>query len=211
MKCNLSLIMLKILFYSGMLHFVNNLFSRLTYMKFIRFFNLCRKNGLGRKYLELEIMPKYYPSSKNEKILLIGSMKYNLHYSYFYLNNDVYIIEPNNKEEKCSGRAFFINDYIENIDKYIQNNFIDIIQFNGVYGWGLNESDKLIEAIDKIYNVMNNDAILIFGHNSKTNNPLNISDKYDYFFNKYKQESNEILPKIEFNNVDQIYIGFKKK
>lgn len=209
MKCLIVRFYFKLFYFLGIFFVFNKILDKKAYMKFLRVLNRSAKRGVGRSYLELEIMP-YYKIDKDDNILLIGSMPYNFHYSYYYLENKVYIIEPNEKEEKFKGRGTFINDYIENIDTYISNN-ISLCQFNGVYGWGLNESENLKIAVNKIYNILDKNGIVIFGHNSKTHNPLDIEDKYEEFFSIFSNEENEVLPKIFLENeLDQTFIGYLK-
>ena len=210
MKCLIVSLYFKVLYFLGVFHVLNYFLDKTTYMKILIFLNRCSKKGIGRKYLELEIMP-YYKIDTNQKVLLIGSMPYNFHYSYYYIENDVYIIEPNIKEKKFQGRGTFINDYIENTDKYIVSG-VGLCQFNGVYGWGLNDSKYLKIAVNKIYNILNQDAIIIFGHNSRTHNPLLIEDKYEEFFGVFSNEVNEVVPKTFLeNDLDQTFIGYSKK
>ncbi|MBI4844032.1 MAG: hypothetical protein HY809_06895 [Nitrospirae bacterium] len=126
---------------------------------------------MERLALELTVMPQFMPP-KGGNVLLVGNEIFNLHYPFFYLESNVIAIDPLPKNRKTSIRGQFIVDRVVNIPKYLENNFIDLCQFNGVYGWGIDTESELRSSLISIHSVMKGGGILIFGHNLKTHNPL---------------------------------------
>lgn len=208
-------ILMKAMFFlmhvTGMLHFSFYLMSKKRYMNLLQKFALSRKKGVGREYFENELMTYYYPDAQGD-VLLIGSKLFNYHYSYFYLNKRVFIVDPDKTQKANKGRGYFINDYVQNIEKHLPKESVLICQFNGVYGWGLNKQEELRMTNRIVASLLNENGVLLFGHNSKSHNPIQIEDKYDILFQDFTQIFDERLPQREIGcDVDQVFMGFKVK
>lgn len=131
---------------------------------------LIKKNAYKRqKYedrdvLERIIIPHVLAFFNPKKILDVGREDYEKFYNEFFRGRELWTIDINS-EHREFGSARHITDDVANIKKYFKNNYFNFILMNGVFGWGLNEKDKIQKAFLSIYDIMNKNGIFILGYN----------------------------------------------
>lgn len=116
-----------------------------------------------RKVLEGLIFPHLEKEMKPARVLFIGCDWYTEHYYKFFSGESVTI--DCDESKKVYGGKNHIVDGIENIDKYIVNNSIDLIVCYGVFGWGLNDIKIIESAFEKCFNILKPGGIFILGWN----------------------------------------------
>jgi SAM-dependent methyltransferase len=137
-----------------------------------------------RNFLELEIFPYFRANSSFQRILFVGLHKYTIHYHTFFNNKkEVKTIDIDPLQKEYAEINNHIVDSITNIDNYIKNEHMDLVFMNGVYGWGLNEKQDFVNALEKIHKILKHNGVVVFGWNEITQyDPLEIR-KNDYFEN----------------------------
>lgn len=137
------------------------------------------KGTAGRLYYEYEILASLRKKHAKICLLSIGTTKYTKHYYQFFALPNIYKTIDNDHEIiKHTKEGYHINDTVLHLDKYFEQASIDVILFNGVYGWGIDHEDELKLAVDKIYNHLKTEGILIFGWNdNQERDPIGIRNK----------------------------------
>jgi len=205
MKFKLVKLFFYILHWIGFFYVMEFALSKVNYMRLLRSLNFCLKKGKGRSFFELNIMPKNDVNGK--LVLLVGSMRYNFHYSFYYLRNKVIVVDKDLNAKKYIGRAEFIHDDVRNIKSYIDDKSISLVQFNGIYGWGINSISALNQAISSVYEVMNSNSTLLFGFNPKSHDKERLLEKIHYVFHSFEEiQKSDMYFVLE----DQIYFNAKK-
>lgn len=135
--------------------------------------------------MEYCLLPHFHADDRIQKILIVGVAHYSAHYDeYFNHKQSVYSIDPDTKTARfgCKDRHFI--DYIQHVDQYFDDGTFDCVLMNGVYGHGLDKENDLQKALDKVYNVLGNKGILLFGWDKQQGvDPIDLDSKS--LFEKY--------------------------
>ena len=119
-----------------------------------------------RLFMESKLFKEITLNYDNLKILFVGVHKYSSWYATIFNNftsNTFYTIDLEyDYYESKYDNSFHI------VGNFLKHNFskkFDIILFNGVFGYGINELDLQKEAIIKIHKLLSNDnSYFIFGY-----------------------------------------------
>ena len=118
-----------------------------------------------RNVLEAIIFP-YILAHKNPKTILdIGREDYQKFYNDFFKRRILWTMDNDPEREKYGAPGKHITDYASNLKKHFKNNYFDFILMNGVFGWGLNNGDKIERAFLAIYDILKPEGIFVFGWN----------------------------------------------
>ena len=123
-----------------------------------------RKRRADRRLLEQVIFPELLRNSDYQRILFVGCAWYTLHYPNIFRDREFITMEINPAEAKYGGPNHIV-DSCENILDHFQDNSLDVIVFNGVYGFGLNELPAINHALQAIYQSLREKGLFIFGWN----------------------------------------------
>ena len=172
--------------------------SNFVRMKFYRFLNLYSLKTKERQHVDYYIIPKIsdyilektinndIDKIKKEVIVLIGFRRYVAHYIPYYLNNQLYVIDPTLNKLPCDNqKLFWYKDYFENVYGKFKSKKIKLISFIGVYGWGIDDEKSLGNILNLFYEIMDESTLLLFCHNINDHNPLNIYNSDKKYFNKF--------------------------
>ena len=153
-------------------------------MLFLRFSERGRiyKSSNVRNYFEKQILPYFHASSHFEKILIVGIANYTQHYTKYFKNKKlIRTIDLDKSQLKFAKKKIHIHDSVENVKKYFDDESLDLVLMNGVYGWGLNDKNGLVNSLIGINNILKKDGWLVFGYNQvKKRDPLLVENS-DYF------------------------------
>jgi len=130
----------------------------------IRFGIDIRKKRADRKLLEQIIFPQLLRTPDYRRILFVGCAWYTLHYPNIFRDRDFITMEIS-PEEASYGAPKHIIDSCENIEKHFQNDTLDVVVFNGVYGCGLNELNAINHTLTAIHKTLRPSGLFIFGWN----------------------------------------------
>ncbi|WP_017651398.1 hypothetical protein [Fortiea contorta] len=134
-------------------------------IKLLRFKNYgLRLDSPDRLILENTIIPYFISENKLSRVLFVGCGWYTKSYSSLFKNQEYWTIEidPN---KKIYGSKNHIIDGLQNLGKYIENDFFDLIIYNGVFGWGINSREDTEESFKQCFNCLRQGGILVFGWN----------------------------------------------
>ncbi|MGF1958438.1 MAG: class I SAM-dependent methyltransferase [Aulosira sp. DedVER01a] len=123
-----------------------------------------RYNFPDRIVMEDIILPYFASRSEFKKILFVGCDWYTKHYQTYFKGKEYWTIEID-KEQSKYGAKNHINDGIQNLGKYVENNYFDLIIFNGVFGWGVNTKEDTETSFQQCFQYLREEGILVFGWN----------------------------------------------
>jgi SAM-dependent methyltransferase len=123
-----------------------------------------REEFEDRDVLERIIIPFILSSYNPEAILDIGREDYQHFYNQFFHDRELWTIDID-PEMKQYGATNHITDDICNIRNHFKGNYFNFILMNGVFGWGLNDNDKIEKTFNSIYEILKPGGILVLGWN----------------------------------------------
>lgn len=123
-----------------------------------------RLHSTDRKILERTLLPYFAAKEEIKKVLFVGCEVYTLHYQSIFSQQEYWTIEPDVKKSKFGSKHHLV-DCLENLENHFPQNYFDLIVCNGVYGWGLNEKEKIEKAFNACYSCLRNEGIFILGWN----------------------------------------------
>ena len=130
----------------------------------IRFGIDVRKKRADRKLLEQVIFPELLRTPDYRRILFVGCAWYTLHYPNIFRDREFITMEISPDEAQYGGTKHII-DSCENIEQHFQENSLDVVVFNGVYGCGLNELPAIARTLRAIHHSLRLHGLFIFGWN----------------------------------------------
>lgn len=207
LRC-IGVFIFKILYHCRVLHFFQERMSFKKYMRLLRFLNPFRISTPGRIILEEVIMPAYFPA-KNEKVLIVGFQRYNLHYPFFYIRHRVTVcdVNPKAKQLVLAGDSFIGRFEEFPVEKH--SGSFALIHFNGMYGWGIDKYEEMIRAAEVIFSLLKPGGVFIFGHNIFDHNPLSMEARYKEYFSQFSEVKNKFFPIVR-PDINQIFRVFVK-
>jgi hypothetical protein len=134
-------------------------------------------NKPDRIWMEQVLLP-IISNAGFSKILFAGCAPYTWHYELFFNNKSTqYLttdIEP--RARIWGARKHFVCR-IQDIDKHIKSDCIDMVLFNGIFGWGVNSIDDMNKSLRSMYKILKKpDGILLIGWDiGATDDPLELS------------------------------------
>jgi SAM-dependent methyltransferase len=117
-----------------------------------------------RKVLESKILSYFAQKPEFFKILFVGTAWYTEGYKNLFKAKSYWTIEINPRLAKHGAKNHLI-DSIENIHIYFPSDDLDLIICNGVFGWGLNQEQKIEDTFTKCFNSLREGGILVLGWN----------------------------------------------
>ena len=144
-----------------------------------------REKYEDRNVLENIIFPHILACLNPKTILDIGREDYQVFYNNFFENRELWTLDFNPKHKEFGSNNRHIVDDVANLKKHFKNNYFDFILMNGVFGWGLDDKEKIQTAFDGIYEILKPNGIFILGYNDEIFpfekiNGLNKLKKYNF-------------------------------
>ena len=123
-----------------------------------------RKKREDRRLLEQVIFPEILGNAEYQRILFVGCAWYTLHYPRIFASRDFTTMELCPRESQYGARNH-IQASCETIADHFEPNSLDVVIFNGVYGFGLNEMDAIDRTHRGIYQSVRPGGLLVYGWN----------------------------------------------
>lgn len=119
-----------------------------------------------RKYLAAEIFPKI-SDGRYPRILFVGCRRYTQNYSSYFKGKGVDFwttdIDPAAESWGACGRHLVCD--IRRIDELVPTRSFDLVILNGIFGFGVDDSDSMNQALRAIHNILRTGGALLVGWN----------------------------------------------
>ncbi len=172
------------------------------------------KTSVVRNYFEYQILPFFSSENRFKRILIVGIAAFTQHYPLLFKQKEfVRTIDIDPNVAKFSSPQIHIVDSIANIEQHIDQESLDLVLMNGVYGWGLTSEDVLRKSLSSIHMLMNEEGVLVFGWNEvDPYDPLKIrSGNYFDMFQPYLfKGKSEIKFPVSKNPKQHVFSFFKR-
>jgi SAM-dependent methyltransferase len=117
-----------------------------------------------RDILERIIFPHILSYYAPQTVLDIGREGYTQFYNRFFRHSELWTLDYDPENEEF-GANNHITDDVANLRKYFDENYLDLIIMNGVFGWGVNKEEHVQDTFNAFYEVLKPGGILILGWN----------------------------------------------
>ncbi len=124
-----------------------------------------RLKSIDRELLDKEILPWFANQEDVRKVLFVGCEYYTMHYPGIFPDSEFWTIEPDPAKSKFGSKNHIVG-FLQDLESYANRESFDLIIFNGVYGWGLNNEADIEKSFIACHNCLRKDGILIFGWNN---------------------------------------------
>ncbi len=121
-------------------------------------------NSPDRLVLEDIIIPYFNGLQKFHKILFVGCDWYTNPYKKLFKSKEYWTIEVDDRQKKYGSERHII-DSLNNLSKYIEPGYFDLIIYNGVFGYGINTKEDTEESFNQCFQALREGGILVFGWN----------------------------------------------
>ncbi len=131
--------------------------------------NYKRNKFEDRNVLEEIIFPNILATHNPQKILDIGREDYQHFYNEFFTGRELWTLDfnPDHAEFGAEDNHHIIDDVCNLKEHFKENNSFDFILMNGVFGWGLNDKEKIEITFNTIYDLLKSGGLFIIGWNDK--------------------------------------------
>jgi hypothetical protein len=124
-------------------------------------FNL-RLNSDNRRLLEQRIVPYFVDHEEFPRILFVGCDWYTYGYRRVFRDKEYVTIEIDPARARFGARRHVV-DSVTNVAKYFSPGELDVIFFNGVFGWGLNGREETGMAIAGCHATLRRGGAFVLG------------------------------------------------
>jgi hypothetical protein len=188
----------------GVLPALRRVVSEENYLTLLTRINPFSTRTEARLFSERKLMVRFR-DRKGGKVLIVGFHQGNIHYSYYYsgYGNPVYLIDNQKSSVFFQGRGKGIVGSICEREPLRDLKFT-LVDFIGVYTYGLETQAELYGALDTIYHVLEPGGIALFGH-SLRNDPLRLIETYSEYFSRFEEILDEQLPYVRGNQVRRVF------
>lgn len=126
--------------------------------------NYKRAEHEDRNVLESIIFPYILARFDPQASLDIGRENYQIFYNEYFVGRELWTLDID-PDKKKYGADNHIIDCASNLGKHFNNNYLDFILMNGVFGWGLDEEEEVQKAFNAIYDILKPGGIFVLGWN----------------------------------------------
>lgn len=118
----------------------------------------------GRKTFEQVILPYFRNAAEFHRILFVGCDWYTRGYQKVFASKDYWTLEIDPDHARFGAHQHIV-DSVTHLQQHFAPERFDVIFFNGVFGWGLNDPDAIEQAFDACYRTLRPQGVLVFGWN----------------------------------------------
>ncbi|MDF5723659.1 MAG: methyltransferase domain-containing protein [Rhizonema sp. PD37] len=115
-----------------------------------------------RYILEQKIIPYFLDKQEFIRVLFVGCGSYTKHYEKWFRQKEYWTIDIN-PMKKIYGAKKHIVGSLGDLNLSFQENYLDLIICNGVFGWGLNDRKEVEKAFTGCYKSLRKGGVLIIG------------------------------------------------
>ena len=123
-----------------------------------------REKFEDRDVLERIILPYVLAHHNPQKILDIGREDYQFFYNLYFKNKELWTLDFDPERKEFGAENHIIDDVV-NVSQHFKKNELDFVLMNGVFGWGLNDEEKIEKSFSGIYDILAPGGIFILGWN----------------------------------------------
>jgi len=164
-----------------------------------------------RLILKNIILPAFSDKQIYERILFVGCAQYTKSYDKFFVDQDYWTLDYNPHRAKYGSKNHIIGNVL-NLSSHFKEDYFDVIIFNGIFGWGINNKNDCIKTIKELKLILSKKGVLIVGWNNQK--PFNlVSFKPILYNNDFKNYFFKPLENIEYttNMMSHTYSFFSLK
>lgn len=129
-----------------------------------KYANYKRAKFEDRNVLEAIIFPWVLKELEPKAILDIGREEYQKFYNHFFAGRDLWSMDFDPKCKKFGAKNHLTGDAADVGEMFSAKQF-DVVLMNGVFGWGLNEPEKIEKCFAGIYKVLKPGGFFVLGYN----------------------------------------------
>ena len=119
-----------------------------------------------RRVLETIIFPYFCQRNEFYKILFVGCEWFTVGYNEIFKNKAYWTLEIKPRRSKYGAKKHII-DSVENLNLHFNENELDLIICNGVFGWGLNAKANVERAFQGCFECLREGGVLVLGWNDR--------------------------------------------
>ncbi|CAN5307949.1 class I SAM-dependent methyltransferase [soil metagenome] len=124
-----------------------------------------RFRSLDRRVLEDCVLAHYAARVRPLTLLFVGTHWYTRRYEALLAPHRFITIDIDPRAERFGSRHRHITDCVSRIGEHLAPGSVDVVIFNGVFGWGLQDSATIERAVDGFHDVLAEGGDLVFGWN----------------------------------------------
>lgn len=119
----------------------------------------------SRRFFESDVLP--WTRDNYARILFVGTASYTYHYEALFRRNPAQFTTLDyNPGGAVWGAWQHIVAPIQEIDRHRPKGFFDCAILNGVFGFGVDETDDMRSTVEAVHNILRPDGLLILGWNT---------------------------------------------
>jgi SAM-dependent methyltransferase len=124
-----------------------------------------RADTADRRWLEQVLLPHYAPRTDVATVLLVGTRWYTRHYPSLLPRQRCISIDIAPSASSHGSPGGHIVDDVRHVEHHLAPASVDLVLFNGVFGWGLDDAVALDQAVGALAHVLRPRGELVFGWN----------------------------------------------
>lgn len=117
----------------------------------------------SRLFLEHEVLPQL--SRDYSKVLFVGTASYTYHYEKIFRSGQYTTIDSNPGTEVWGSENHIVAP-IQEIGSYCPRGTFDCVVINGVFGFGIEDTDSMLTTVRVLHEVLRPDGFLVVGWNN---------------------------------------------
>jgi SAM-dependent methyltransferase len=128
-----------------------------------------------RNVLERIIFPWVLANLEPFTNLDIGREEYQKFYNKFFVGRELWTMDFDPERNEWGSKDHIVGD-AANVGEHFTENYFDFILMNGVYGWGLNEKEKIEKCFAGICKILKPGGLFILGYNDWEAIPMKVEE-----------------------------------
>ena len=115
-----------------------------------------------RRVLEQIVLPHFIRDRECKDILFVGCDWYTQGYNAWFGEKNYWTVDVDPAMRKFGSKQHIV-DGLQNISHYFQRETLDLIVCNGVFGWGLDDTTAVEQAVRGCHEALRPDGVLVIG------------------------------------------------
>lgn len=123
-----------------------------------------RADTADRRLLEHSVLPHYAARADVHRVLIVGTRWYSSHYPSLLPRQRCITLDLDPAVARFGAERHLVAD-VRDVARLLEPASLDLVLFNGVFGWGLDDPPGLERAVDGLAQVLRPGGELVFGWN----------------------------------------------
>jgi SAM-dependent methyltransferase len=124
-----------------------------------------RADTADRRLLEHCVLPHYAARADMRRVLIVGTRWYCSHYPSLLARQHCVTLDRDPGAARFGSAAQHLVGDVRDVGELVEPASLDLVLFNGVFGWGLDDPDDLAQAVDGLALALRPGGELVFGWN----------------------------------------------